>query len=647
MPNGQQSVDISSGFIPKGGSVDISGGFVSKDRSIGSYGEADSRGGYMSAVREGLSGLGPALLSMLDPTRGLSGAGLTAVGLNPREGGVSERLGETPIAGAIRETIGAYNQPDRSWLETLAAGPGALVGMSAERARQRAREGDTAGILGQATVPTALTLAGPAMQGIGRLGIGDALRTTLQRYATVGPEMTERAIADRAAQVAEIEADNHEALTRSRSSYEAKERSYQDQLAAVRATNQEARNVQMQKQQLMGEIQGHAADLAERLPALRSKVVADGKAMYPAIEGTVDSGAIRNLISDSIGALRGTEKPPSVLSNMLKDLEPENPLAQASVFRGAGSQARGIRGGTPLLDLPPSVRERILPTLSIEERAMYQPPVERGGYTESLDFERLHGYATELGEELNRDLSGDERAAITQTRAGILNMMRRMADNEGKLPQFAKAQKNWAQLENTFNKTAADRRGVASPIAKALAAKDPVTGKVIPERLASILLKDTNYKTAQEMLQRYGGEGSDALQLLKEKADQIASMPKHLKELPEPHGPTLALISKLKELPPDVDPQALKTQALQESAQGLRSMKGIRGALDIVAIIHFLSTGNPMGLAYPIARRAASYGLEAKPVMRYLSKPAAAERAIATRQVYPSKAAAYRAKNKP
>src|SRR5215472_7694073 len=98
---------------------------------------------------------------MLDPTRGLSGAGLAAIGLNPRSGTVSQRLGETPIAGAVKEMRSAYRDPTASGWEVPVAGVGSLLGMSAEKARASAMRGEGGQVLGQAAVPTAMTLAGP------------------------------------------------------------------------------------------------------------------------------------------------------------------------------------------------------------------------------------------------------------------------------------------------------------------------------------------------------------------------------------------------------------------------------------------------------------------------------------------------------
>lgn len=68
-------------------------------------------------------------------------------------------------------------------------------------------------------------------------------------------------------------------------------------------------------------------------------------------------------------------------------------------------------------------------------------------------------------------------------------------------------------------------------------------------------------------------------------------------------------------------------------------MKGIRGALDVVSLVHALM-GNPTSLLYPILRRGLSYGLESPPVMDYLTKPSEAElRMVKPSDVYTSRKA--------
>src|SRR5207249_520404 len=116
--------------------------------------------------------------------------------------------------------------------------------------------------------------------------------------------------------------------------------------------------------------------------------------------------------------LRGTDKPPMALARIVKELEPENPLAQASVFRGSGSVSRSIGGKVNIEELPQAVQDRIM--RQMQERAGYEPPTSESTVGKSLTFDQMHGYYSELGEELGKDLSGDERASVTAARAELL-----------------------------------------------------------------------------------------------------------------------------------------------------------------------------------------------------------------------------------
>ena len=353
----------------------------------------------------------------------------------------------------------------------------------------------------------------------------------------------------------------------------------------------------MDRGQLLSEAQGHAQELADHLPQLAEQERAVAKSLYPDIDGTADAGELHDKLQDVIDTkLQGSEKPPVLLARMLKELEPEDPLAQASVFRGKSSA-----GATPLDDLPPTARARILQSMSEGERTAYG-----GGATQGLgelDFNRLHGYFSELGRELGtKDLPGDERAALTSARSTVESQMRDLAEDDGKFSRFAEAQKNWKQYENTLN---------------------PATGELIPERVAQILSEPKSYKLAQQLLGKYGSAKTDVLQLMKEKLDQAATMPKALKETPLPAAPNM---------PSPVDPQALKVAALKKSAQGLRSMQGIRGSLDVISLVHALM-GYPKALLYPVLRRALSQGIETPRVMNYLSKPSEED----IQMIHPSK----------
>lgn len=357
---------------------------------------------------------------------------------------------------------------------------------------------------------------------------------TAQKYLNIGPDLTERAVQKSQAEAAETQSK------------------YQEKLEAARGANEAAKQSYLQRQQLQTEVMGHASELADHLPELAERERAVAKSLYPDIEGTADASELSGKLQDAIDSkLQGSEKAPAILTRILKELEPEDPLA------GYGKGARTING-TPLDELPPAARSRILQSLSESERAAYSEPAGM-----PLDFERVHGYYSELGREMaNKDLPGDERAAMANARGVLEQTMRKMAEGDKQLGRFVEAQKNWKQYENTFNKSWSDSRGVASPVARALQAKNPATGELIPERVAQILSEPKNYKLAQELLGKFKGAKTDVLQLMREKLEQAGTLPKTLKETPLPERPTE---------PAAVDPQALKAQALHDTAQGMRS----------------------------------------------------------------------------
>ena len=99
------------------------------------------------------------IASLLDPTSGLSGALLTKLGINPRGGDVSERIGEIPLVRAAHEVKSAYKDPTTKPWEVPVAGLGSLVGVSAERQREHAQHGESGAIYGETAVPAALTLS--------------------------------------------------------------------------------------------------------------------------------------------------------------------------------------------------------------------------------------------------------------------------------------------------------------------------------------------------------------------------------------------------------------------------------------------------------------------------------------------------------
>jgi flagellar biosynthesis GTPase FlhF len=166
-------------------------------------GEGISLKGAGSAALEGIKGLGRGLVNLVDPTSGLSGAGLTAIGLNPRSGTVKERLSEVPIVGAAHEISSAYHDPNAKPWEVPIAGAGSLVGESAEKAREHAARGEGGAIIGEAAVPATVAalspVVEPAIRGTGRMAgafresVGGAIHDPVTGEMTKPAEMISRA----------------------------------------------------------------------------------------------------------------------------------------------------------------------------------------------------------------------------------------------------------------------------------------------------------------------------------------------------------------------------------------------------------------------------------------------------------------------
>lgn len=354
-------------------------------------------------------------------------------------------------------------------------------------------------------------------------GLKEGVRQAGQKLAGVGPELTEAAVRKQG-----------ETFGKATEKYQAKAQDY-------------AKN-----QALTEEAQGHAKELAQHLPELEQKARADAKAAYPKIQGGVDEAAYGQKMAAAAEKLQGSGNVPASLQRIIQDTKPEDLLSQASVFGGAGKSAR-TPGGVSLDELPAAAREKVMKDLSPEERAVYETKnIQPSGMR---SFDDVHGDYSELGKELaNKNLAGDERAAIVEARNVASQEMRKLADSEGKLDQFQSAQQQWKQYERTFNKTWTDKTGGASPIAKALMMKDPEGAMVLPEKIMSYLSKNENYTGAQRLLQKYGGK-TDVLQAMKEKLDEAKGYPSK--------SPGEAPVA-----PGSVDPQALKAESLRKIAEG-------------------------------------------------------------------------------
>lgn len=369
--------------------------------------------------------------------------------------------------------------------------------------------------------------------------------------------------------------ENQSALARARDT----ERQQIDQLEKEHAAAKEEARIKTEaskagvaeRERLTNESQKTAQVLGNSLQTLREQETAVAKAMYPEIGGIANQETIQKGLQTAIDSnLRGSDKLPSTLARIIKETS-EVPGKST----GPAIQGRTLDLSNPN-DLAAYQRYKTQGVFSPEEVARIE------GRSSKLDFERLHGYYSELGREMfNRDLPGDERAADAAARKVIGDEMERMASRENKSYRFNVAQRNWAKLENTWYNTAVKN---GSPIARVLQAIDPVTKQVRPQYVQSILSDPKWYQIAQEMLSRYKGTGNaqSALQLMMENLQEARRLPKVAKEFPgpgpieypkstsvalkeTPKGPEYpkSIPLNLKEVPGPFDPVAARRSILQ------------------------------------------------------------------------------------
>ena len=318
------------------------------------------------------------------------------------------------------------------------------------------------------------------------------------------------------------------------------------------------------RQRLTGEAQQSAKQLGDSLQTLRQEETAVASALYPEVGGTADSAALHKQLQQAVeGGLKGSEKVPTVVGRV---------LSETSEIPGK-STGPAIAGRTLDLsnasDIAAYKRYKASGAFTPEEIARIEGKT-RGGMT----FDKLHGYYSELGKAAF-NLEGDERAATLAAKKIIGDQMEKMAAAENKSYRFGVAQSNWAKLENTWYNTATKS---GSPIARVLAAYDPVTKQIRPEYVQSILSNPKQYSIAQQMLSRYksAGNAQAALQLMKEKIEEARKLPKTVKEAPLPGAPEYPQSTSvnLKETPPApkpsvFDPVQWRLKMIQERAKQL------------------------------------------------------------------------------
>lgn len=483
-------------------------------------------------------------------------------------------------------------------------------------------------------VAKGISSAGPSAGKLANKYIG-----TADVLDKLGKETTE-AIAKHNAKVDAIEQGNRETLTEARLKSSAADDSveqanrqalgeartkYETKVNAIGKANADTAATYQQKQNLLSVADRQTRDIVDKLPQVADAAEAEMKQKYEdlGIKGTRPAAELANKIHDAVKSkLQGSENYPPIIKSILGDLDEQNPLNQASIFKGGGTQARGggLKGPN-LADLPPAVRAKVMATLSPEERTLAGTSAPASG---DIGFNKLQGYATEIAKAA-RGTTGDVHAALTNTRYGVFEpMMREMAQAEGKTGEYLAAKETAKQYHNTFTNTASTAKG-GSPLARALATADPLTGSLRPDYVQAILGEDKAFNVAHELLSRYERLGApmDSLASMKQNLDAAFNLPKggKFRELPNKadvklqEPPTTSEIGQLKKLPepPEMptaaDLQQQKADFIRGKGKTMRSMGGLRTTSDVMGIVG-TALGRPEALALPLGRRVLGYGLE-------------------------------------
>jgi len=311
-----------------------------------------------------------------------------------------------------------------------------------------------------------------------------------------------------------------------------------DKVDIVRTANAEAQAA-VKAGQDADQVASRLTDVvSDALPAVADTMTARAKAAYPKVGGEVPRNTLyadlKTVVDDT---LKGAGRVPTALGRILDDTAPET---------GAGGFGKSTG---------PPIGGRHFNLNDPGDLKAYQNMKAQGLFTPSeisrmeglsgkpLTFDDLHGMYSELGRELYKgDLPGDSKAALSKGRQVILGRMTEMAkaDSPVTVQRFRDAQRGWQVLENVFRNTDAPSRG-GSPIARALIARDPITGKLRPAYVRAILTDAKAFQVAKDLLSNYGDDTKDlrtSLDLLKRNAEIAKSAPKTAKVKKEPAAPT-------------------------------------------------------------------------------------------------------------
>ena len=510
-----------------------------------------SAAGIPESTDTSFAGMKRDLPTLNDPSTWLTALKQSIASLSPVAG--MREAESTAAARFSQPGVGNKIQGAGEYLESgfPYAGPVAV------RSAEQTSSGDIAGGIGSALNATLLHRA--PIDLAPRLATGP-LRTFAQAIEGVGGDAVADAEKSHAKALADARTEYADTLRKTRETNQAADvtnvsehRQSLDRIAAADAKADADYRAKVSRlttefnagRQALAQSASLAAQLSSTLPSLRERARVAAKAAYPDIPGAVDATDVHSDLRSALDTyLKGTNRAPASIARILSETQaPADLLDQASVFRGQGAQGRAIRG-VNLSDagLKPEQLAKLVSEMDPATRRIYESSARSGvnATGKPVDFETLHGFYSELGNELSRpNLPGDERAALNAARATLLkNHMEPLADAANARPQFESAQEGWKTFKNTFDNTDAVSGG-GGPLARALKTADPVTRTLRPDYVRAILSEDKAFGVAKEHLARYSSLGAPVgtLDAMKSAADAARSAPKKL-TLPKAPTPT-------------------------------------------------------------------------------------------------------------
>jgi hypothetical protein len=333
--------------------------------------------------------------------------------------------------------------------------------------------------------------------------------------------------------VDEIMKDHAERVARNRANFQEKMDKFNKQNQAFQqsqATAKQKFDFAHQQGPDFQRVSGMANQLAnDNLPKTFKAAKADTDANWNAFrislgDKMVPQTPLFEAITDAEdNILSGSHERVALFRDILKDAEADNPLNSASVFRGAGREARG--GTVDLGALAPSAQNKFLASLSESDRAALMPK----------DMQLPGGDITfDDGRRTLTSLNRAEQRALNSGHGDVYRAVKSVKDSwekviDGSIPEQLKPR--YQALKQDYSQFAKDWYNKKSPVKRLMEA---ATDK---DRID--LISGKNADNLAEILDRYGGHVGTAkrVRALKQQVEQMKT--RSMAEPGEPNQATL------------------------------------------------------------------------------------------------------------